>query len=523
MAGTPLTATGLAVISSPFDHTSGSRDFKAQSRYARYVNPIGRPLSSRSMAQRRTTSADVLAQAGVDLHVELRGPRVRAGLTEALREAVRSGRLAPNTRLPSSRALAQDLGIARSTVTECYGVLVDEGWLVARHGSGTRVAQRAPARRRDGEASTARGPRPHELGPGAVDYAEFPRVPWLAASRRALATTPHSAYGYGDPLGWMPLRAALADYLARVRGVYAHPDKVVVVSGFHHGLSVIARALRAQGTDTVAVEAYGLDIYRAVLADEGLATPPLRVDEDGAQVKGLAEASGAGAVLLTPAHQFPTGFALSRKRRAAVLDWARSSGGLVLEDDYDGEFRYDRKPVGALQGLDPDHVVYCGTASKSVAPALRLAWMVVPEYLLAAVAHAKGRVDTVSVLDQLAFTEFVTSGAYDRHVRGRRRHYRRRRDELIAALRRTGAHEAIGMAAGLQVVITLPAESEASVVRAAANEGLIVGGLSEFRHPAVEAPEPWRDALVVNFSAVSDSAWPAALRALGRVLSAIGQ
>ncbi|GGJ80160.1 GntR family transcriptional regulator [Streptomyces camponoticapitis] len=468
-----------------------------------------------------TSSADVLAKAGIDLHLDLQGSGLRAGLTDALRDAVRSGRLAPGTRLPASRALAADLGIARSTVTECYTDLVEEGWLTARHGSGTRVAERAePRRATPGSASVEPRRRPvHGLEAGAVDFAEFPRAPWLAAARRAFAVASHSAFGYGDPLGSMELRTALADYLSRVRGVYAGPGQIIITSGFHHGLTVLARALKGRGVEAVAVEGYGLDIYRAVLGDEGMGIPPLRVDEDGARIDDLVELRDVVAVLLTPAHQFPTGFALSTERRAAVLDWARSHGGLILEDDYDGEFRYDRKPVGALQGLDPEHVVYFGTASKSLAPALRLAWMVVPEYLLPAVAAAKGRVDTVSVVDQLIFTEFLTSGAFDRHVRGRRKNYRRRRDELIAALAQNAPDiHVAGMAAGLQAVLVLPAGTEASALRAAARQGLTVSGMAEFRHPAADARLPRRDALVVNFSSVSDSAWPGALRALCAVL-----
>lgn len=174
-----------------------------------------------------------------------------------------------------------------------------------------------------------------------------------------------------------------------------------------------------------------------------------------------------------------------------MIDWARRTGGILLEDDYDGEFRYDRKPVGALQGLDPDHVVYFGTASKSIAPALRLAWMVVPERLMPAVARAKGRVDTVSVLDQLIFTEFMTSGAYDRHIRSRRQSYRRRREDLLKAIAKQSINvQLIGMAAGLQAVLTVPGGTEAWMLQAAARQGLTVSGLSEFRHPQSEGPGP---------------------------------
>ena len=272
---------------------------------------------------------------------------------------------------------------------------------------------------------------------------------------------PPDAFGYGDPLGRMELRTALADYLSRVRGVYAEPERIVICSGFHHGLTLIARALKARGARAVAVEAYGLDLYRALLTDAGLSIPPLPVDEHGARTDDLAGLSGVGAVLLTPAHQFPTGVALSPERRAAAIDWARSTGGLILEDDYDGEFRYDRKPVGALQGLDPDRVVYFGTASKSLAPALRVAWMVVPENLLPDVAAAKGRVEMVSVLDQLTLAEFITSGGFDRHVRSRRQSYRRRRDQLVAALAQSAPDVRVtGMAAGLQAVLELPPGTE---------------------------------------------------------------
>jgi GntR family transcriptional regulator/MocR family aminotransferase len=474
------------------------------------------------MAERRTTSRrDVVPDAGVDLHLELRGPRLRAGLTDALRDAVRSGRLAPGTRLPPTRTLAADLGIARSTVTECYGTLIEEGWFTARPGSGTRVAARVPSRpdataapRRPARAQPSRG-----LQPGAEDYAEFPRGPWLAAARRAFATAPHSTYGYGDPLGRPELRTALAEYLARARGIHADPAHIVITSGFHHGLGVLARALGTRGAATVAVEEYGLDIYRGVLSDAGLDTRPVEVDEAGARVGQLHDVAGAAAVLLTPAHQFPTGYALSAQRRTAVVDWARSTGGVVLEDDYDGEFRYDRRPVGALQGLDPDHVAYFGTASKAVAPALRLGWVVVPGRLLAAVAQAKGRVDTVSALDQLVFAEFLASGAFDRHVRGRRQKFRRRRGELIETLARVAPSvQVIGMAAGLQAVFALPAGTESRVLRAAGRQGLVVSGLTEFRHPAAGGRPSWGDALVVNFSNVSDSAWPGALRALSRAL-----
>ena len=453
------------------------------------------------MAKTQTNSASL------DLLLEIRGRR-RAGLADALREAVRSGRLAPGTRLPASRALAADLGIARSTVTECYAELVAEGWLVARQGSGTVVAPRA-------EPHAARPvpavPPVHGLTPGSMEFAEFPRAQWLASARRALGAAPYSAFGYGDPAGSPELRVALADYLSRVRGVRAGPERIVICSGFHNGLGLVARALQARGVRAVGVESYSLGLYRALLADLGLGIPALAVDGFGAIV-GEVE---AGAVLLTPAHQFPTGVALSPERRLAALEWARDSGGYILEDDYDGEFRYDRKPVGALQGLDPERVVYFGTASKSLAPALRVGWMALPEDLVADVLAAKGRVELVSVLDQLTLADFIASGRFDRHLRARRQTYRRRRDELIAALAVAApAVRVTGMAAGLQAVLELPAGTERATVEEAARQGLMVSGLAEYRHGEPEQ----RDALVVNYSTVSDAAWD---RALGVLCAAL--
>ena len=477
------------------------------------------------MVKNQTNSSDApLASIGVDLLLELEGTRLRVGLTAALREAVRSGRLAPGTRLPASRTLAADLGIARSTVTECYAELVAEGWFTARQGSGTRVAQvPTPRRATPGTAKTGARPRrsTQGLALGAADFAEFPRLAWLAAARRAFAAAPHSAFGYGDPLGRIELRTALADYLSRVRGVRAEPERIIICAGFHHGLGVVARALKNRGARSIAVEGYGLGLYRDLLDDTGLGIPPLGVDEQGARVEEL-ETLDVDAVLLTPAHQFPTGFALSPERRAAVRSWARVTGGLIFEDDYDGEFRYDRKPVGALQGLDPEHVVYFGTASKALAPALRVGWIVVPEHILADVLVAKGPAEVVSVLEQLTLAEFITSGAFDSHVRSRRQSYRRRRDQLVAAIAEVSPDIRVtGMAAGLQAVLQLPPGSGRRVLEDAARAGVLVSGLAEFRHPAIGGDDGADDALVVNYSALSDSAWEGALRTLCSVMPSI--
>ncbi|KAA6214410.1 PLP-dependent aminotransferase family protein [Streptomyces albofaciens JCM 4342] len=469
---------------------------------------------------------DSWATFGRDLHLDLAGGGgVRASLMRALREAVRTGRLAPGTRLPSSRSLAVDLGIARNTVADAYAELVAEGWLGARQGSGTRVARRAeplrpapPARR----AVPARAPdRPrYDLRPGTPDVSAFPRAAWLAAARRAITAAPSEAFGYGPSLGRPELRTVLADYLARARGVRTDPDRILICTGFMQGLGLLARALRGAGVREIGTEAYGLHFHRDVLTRAGLRPVPLPVDQYGADTGRLAEQAGVRAALLTPAHQFPTGVPLHPDRRAAVIDWARAGGGLVLEDDYDGEFRYDRQPVGAVQGLDPDRVAYLGTASKSLAPALRLAWMALPDHLVEPVLALKSTGEwQTAALEQLTLAEFLTSGAYDRHVRGMRLRYRRRRDQLVTALAGQAPHIRVsGIAAGLHVVLELPPGTEQSVVQAARWQGLALEGLSSFAYPAAADGAPLRDALVVAYGRPPEHAFAGALEALLRVL-----
>jgi GntR family transcriptional regulator/MocR family aminotransferase len=270
----------------------------------------------------------------------------------------------------------------------------------------------------------------------------------------------------------------------------------------------------------LAVEAYGLGFHRGLLATAGVRTVPLPLDADGARVGLLERERG---VLLTPAHQFPTGGPLHASRRAAVIDWARARGTVVLEDDYDGEFRYDRKPVGAVQGLDPERVIYIGSVSKSLSPALRLGWMVLPEQYVDDVLAAKGEREAwASVLDQLSLADFVVSGAYDRHVRRMRQRYRRRRDRLVEALAEHAPHvEVTGVAAGLHAVLRLPPGTERSTVKAAAWQGIALDGLAAFRHP--ETTMEAVDGLVVGYATPSEHAYGAAVDALCGVLPPGGQ
>ncbi|GGN68882.1 GntR family transcriptional regulator [Streptomyces albiflavescens] len=454
---------------------------------------------------------------GADLHLELSGSGGRrAALIRALREAVRSGRLAPGTRLPPYRSLAADLGVARNTVADAYAELVAEGWLTARQGSGTRVAERAvppgaPARVPKKASPRARGPR-HDLRQGTPDTASFPRADWLTSYRRALQQAPHEVFGPGDPAGRIELREALAEYLARARGVRTEPGRIVICSGFAHALRLLFPAVLR---GPLAVESYGLGFHRELLAAASVRTVPLPLDEDGAQV---AELGRERAVLLTPAHQFPTGGPLHPERRTAVIGWARARGGVILEDDYDGEFRYDRKPVGAVQGLDPEQVIHIGSLSKSLSPALRLGWMVLPERFVDAVLAVKGEREAwASVLDQLSLADFIVSGSYDRHVRRMRQRYRARRDRLVAALAARAPHiEVTGIAAGLHAVLRLPPRTERSAVKAAVWQGVALDGLAEFRHPAAVTAAP--DGLVVGYATPAEHAYGAALDALCGVL-----
>lgn len=456
---------------------------------------------------------------GADLHLELTatGSR-RAALAEALRTAIQDGRLAAGTALPPYRSLAADLGIARNTVAATYSELVAEGWLTARQGSGTRVAERsAPLQRprTPGRPTTATAVPEHNLLQGQPDASAFPRKAWATSTRRALTNAPNSAFGPGDPQGRLELRTALAHYLARARGVRAEPERIVICAGFSDALRLLFGGGVLRGT--LAVEAYGLAFHRALLASAGVRTVPLGLDEHGSRTSELDDHDDVRAALLTPAHQFPVGGPLDPVRRHAAVEWARRHGGTVIEDDYDGEFRYDREPVGAVQALDPDHVVYVGSASKSLSPALRLGWMVLPESLVDAVLEVKGRRERwTGVVDQLTFADLIACGAYDRHVRQMRQRYRARRNRLAAALAEHAPHiEPTGIAAGLHAVLRLPPGTESSTVEAAAAQGIALDGLAGYRHPDAAAAF---DGLVVGYAAPSDHALTPALAALCRIL-----
>ena len=456
---------------------------------------------------------------GADLHLELAGNRGRVALERVLREAVQTGRLHPGTRLPSSRALSRDLGLARNTIVEAYGQLVAEGWLTAVTGSGTRVAASfsapSPSSSSSSDSPAAVRAARYDLRPGYPDLSSFPRTAWLSAARRAVNAAPTEAFGYGDPRGRPELRRALAGYLARARGARTDAERIVVCTGFTQALSLLCAVLAGRGATTMAVEEFGHTSHRRLVA-ASLRARTVPIDAQGALVDAFGDADAA---LLTPAHQFPLGMALAAERRTAAVRWAADAGGLLVEDDYDGEFRYDRQAVGALQALAPGSVVYAGTASKTLAPGLRLGWLVLPAHLVDDVVAAKLGADRHSgVLDQLTLAALIESGEYDRHVRRCRLMYRQRRDRLVATLGERAPHVRVtGLAAGMHAVVELPSDvDEADVVTRAARRGLALQGLGDFGdRPAGGRPS----ALVVGYGTPPAHAFTTALARLAATLA----
>jgi GntR family transcriptional regulator / MocR family aminotransferase len=425
-----------------------------------------------------------------------------------LRDGIRGGRLAPGTPLPSSRALARELGVSRGVVVEAYAQLAAEGYLVARQGAPTRVSEAASPG--PGASAAAAGERPprFDFRTGRPDVSLFPRTAWLASLRRALRDAPDARFDYGDPRGAPELRGALARYLGRVRGVACDPERVVVTSGMAQGMALFARALHPSGARRIGMEDPSSAPGRAQLASNGLEIVPVPVDRNGLEVERL---TAVDAVMVTPAHQFPLGVVLAPDRRAALLDWAAHSGAVVLEDDYDAEYRYDRQPVGAVQGLAPDLVAYAGSISKTLAPGLRLGWLVVPEWLLDAVTAAKASDDLgTPVVEQLALADFLERGELDRHLRRTRAVYRDRRDALVGALGRLLPDcEIAGVAAGLHLVVRLPAGTdEQALLDAARSRGVGLSGISEHRI------RPGPPALLLGYGRLPEPTVEPAVRAL---------
>jgi len=469
-----------------------------------------------------TESTGTNSPGGPELLVELRrevGRPLLAQLEEGLREAVRSGRLAADATLPPTRTLAADLGVSRRLVVDAYAQLLAEGYLVARRGAGTYVAESAAS-----TAVVADLPEDSRAAfdffPGSPDLAGFPRLPWLRALRQVLSETSYRSFGYPEPQGATELRRVLADYLGRVRGVVADPATIVVCSGIQQGLVLLARAL---GRPHVAMEDPGLPSHVRIMTAHGARLSRLPVDDQGARTGELLrierELGRLDAAFVTPAHQSPTGVALAPGRRSELLDWA-DGGRVVLEDDYDAEYRYDRAPISALQGLAPDRVVYMGSTSKTLAPALRLGWLVLPAHLVQPVVDQRRVADNgAPTLDQLALARLIESGAYDRHLRQARRRYRARRDALVEAVARHLPEARVtGLAAGLHAIVRLGRDVDGPALEEeATRQSLAVWTLGSCFQP----PRVLHDGLVLGYGNLSEPAIEEGIGRLAAVLRTI--
>ncbi len=455
-------------------------------------------------------------------------PPLGRQLETALREAIRSGRLPPGERLPPSRTLAEEVGVSRRLVVEVFEQLAAEGWLDARVGAGTFVRRPLPPWGSAAPPSSSppgppagRPPPPRfDFFPGHPDLSAFPRAMWARATRDALRELPDAAFGYGDPRGLRELRVAIADHLARARGVACRPRHVIICQGVVQALGLLVRATAADGGPVrVAVEDPYLPEHRDVLEHAGADVVPVPVDEFGVHDEAIA-AARAQLALLTPAHQCPTGVVLSPGRRAALANWAAASETLLVEDDYDAEYRYDRAPLAALQALAPDRVVYLGSASKTLSPAIRLAWMVLPDDRLQAAVAAKRYADAGSpVLEQAALARLIASGAYERHVRAARRRQRIRRDALVDAVaRHLPSTRVAGIAAGLHAIVELeqPIDAAALLERARAHS-VGVYPLNLWRAD----PPPETTGIVLGYGALHPAAIEAGIAGLAEALAEV--
>jgi len=451
------------------------------------------------------------------LELELRRGRLRRSLIEALRTAIQSGRLPASTLLPSSRRLAVDLGVSRGVVTDAYDQLVSEGYLDVKPrfppvvaavdaGPPPAVEPPAPRWRFDFSATTP-------------DVGLFPRRAWIRAVERALRSAPDAALDYGDGRGRIELRIALSSYLARVRGVRVDPGRIVVTQGFGHGLDLLCRVLSGRGATTVAMETPSHPELWATVRQSGLRVVGCPVDSDGLRTDELSGLD-ADAAVVTPAHQFPTGVVLAPVRRVALVDWAAAREALVIEDDYDAEFRYDRKPVGAVQGLDPGRVAHVGTASKTLAPGVRLGWISSPADLVEELRMRRVLTDSGSpAVDQLALADLLSTGEYERHVVRARHEYRRRRDRLVRALSTTLPRlEFRGAAAGMQLLLQLPDDvDDVAIADAAASRAIGVRALSPL-HLARSSER----GLLLGYGRLSESRIDDAVGALSSVIVEAG-
>lgn len=496
------------------------------------------------MDRSKTTENDRATTRGSDFLQLDPADAPHGGLTDwlagRLRAAIADGRLPVGTRLPATRLLAAELRVSRGAVTDAYQRLADEGHLAGRGRAGTVVvaAPLTPApHNTTRQTPTAPPPPPApippqpgpdvfdtlrdqpariDLSPGLPDLAAFPRAAWQRAERTVLRDLPATGLGYGDPRGTPALRTAVAAWLARYRGIHADPAALIITAGTAQALALTTRVLAQSGIDRIAVEDPGSLGVRQHLAHWGMATPPVPVDTAGIRVDHL-RATGAPAVLLTPAHQFPTGAVLGGDRRRDLTRWA-AAGGLIIEDDYDAEHRYDRPPVPALRSMLTDHAFYLGSVSKLLAPALRIGWILPPPSHLDAVIAEKRFADLGNAaLPQLVLAELINSGEMERTLRLLRRRHRHRRDTMIEAITAHLPTAAVhGAAAGLHLTITFPDPPaglrDTDLAATALEHGVKTHPLSW------HAQRPHPPGLVLGYAAVPTSAIPDAITALAHAL-----
>jgi GntR family transcriptional regulator / MocR family aminotransferase len=468
---------------------------------------------------------DALADAPPPLAVGFvtldRGSREPLGsqLRSALRDAVRTGRLRTGDRVPASRSLADALGVSRGVVVSAYEQLTAEGYLESAVGAGTLVSGRAWLPPRLSAQSEEPAPAMRfDLRSGIPDLRSFPAVEWSRTAMTVVRTMPTREWGYGEVRGSGGLRRALASYLRRVRGAAVDEEDLLVTHGFAEGIALAIDACIARGIRLIAVEDPGdRSVDAAVRAAGGIAVP-VPVDEEGLDVAVLA-ATDARAVVVTPAHQSPTGAILSAARRRALVEWADAVDGLIVEDDYDSEFRYDRDPVGTLHGLRPERTVLLGTTSKTLAPGLRLGWLAATPTTTAAIAERRSeRERGHAVIDQETLARFIESGSYERHIRRMRSVYSARRRVLVESVRtHLPGMRLSGLAAGFHAILPLPSGTdENAVVEAARLQGIAVSGVSAHRID----PRGTQPALVIGFGNVDDEGLRAAVAIIARLVDA---
>ena len=444
----------------------------------------------------------------------------RAGIEAALRGAIREGRLSAGTLLPSTRALASELGVSRATVVTAYEQLSIEGYLVARQGSGTVVAdlQQPPEPTSNPDKTAQRSAPSADFRPGEPDPALFPRSAWARSVRRVLTDADQQSFGYGDQRGVPQLRSALAEYLGRTRAVFARSRDISIFGGVTASVGFLGEVFRSIGIERVAVENPSLFLLRDVFELVGVSVVPVPVDDDGIDVAALRQLD-VGAVLVTPGHQFPLGCTMSPQRRSELVEWARQHDAWIVEDDYDGEFRYDRRPIGALQGLSPERVIYAGTASKILSPGLRISWLVVPPALQGSLAQIKHLRGGVSAIEQLALADFIDRGDLDRHLRSARSAYLHRQERLVEVLNHDAPWMTVSAArAGLHLAATINDSliAEVDLVEQAKQHDIALMGFG-----AMWIGRPTRQGVAIGYSRLAEHQFPGALDKLSEFLRAI--